>query len=60
MISDNDKNNNVQNEQIEFININQNNYEDNDDLNFGQVNNLGINVKEENKTKINNIILYYI
>ena len=51
MISDNDKNNNVQNEQIEFININQNNYEDNDDLNFGQVNNLGINVKEKKKTK---------
>ena len=55
MISNNDEQNNVQNEikENEFININQNvnNYEDNDDLNFGQLNNLGINAKEENKIK---------
>ncbi len=55
MISNNDEQNNVQNEikENEFININQNvnNFEDNDDLNFGQLNNLGINAKEENKIK---------
>lgn len=55
MISNNDEQNNVQNEikENEFININPNvnNFEDNDDLNFGQLNNLGINEKEENKIK---------
>ena len=61
MISNNDEQNNVQNEikENEFININQNvnNYEDNDDLNFGQLNNLGINAKEENAVQMDSFFI---